>query len=220
MTPRQRFDEKLNQIRSEIVRMGNLASDMASRAIEAVQTSDTTLAAAVAAQDDEVDRIEEDTIRSCVQLVMQESPVAGDLRFLTATLGIIGEIEKVADDAVKLARRASRFQGQFPGEFRAPLHEMGRDARQAFASALRLYTAYDPELAQEIIASDERVDKSYSAARQRAIELMKTSPGSTEILVRTIDSFHALEHIADRAVAIAKRMQVHYESAGDASRES
>lgn len=220
MTPRQRFDEKLSQIRSEIVRMGNLASEMANQAIEAVQTSDTTLAAEVATQDDEVDRIEEETIRACVQLVMQESPVAGDLRFLTATLGIIGEIEKVADDAVKLARRAKRFQGQFPGEFRAALHEMGRDARQAFASSLRLYAAYDPALAIEIIESDERVDKSYSEARKRAIDLMKTSPGSTETLVRTIDCFHALEHIADRAVAIAKRMQVHYESAAEGSRES
>lgn len=220
MTPRQKFDEKLDQIRSDVVRMGNLASEMAQQAVDAMQNNDLTLAREVIQSDDEVDRLEQDTIRSTVLLVMQEAPVANDLRMLTSTLGVIGEIEKVADDAVKLARRATKLGGQFPGELRMALHEMGRKARLAFASALRLYTDYSHELAQEVIDFDEEVDKAYSEARNRAVELIRQNPDQAKSLVRTIDAFHALEHIADRAVAIAKRLQVHYESVGEPARES
>jgi phosphate transport system protein len=219
MTPRQRFDEKLDQIRSDVVRMGNLASDMAQQAVEAMQNNDPTLARQVILADDEVDRLEQDTIRACVTIVMQEAPVANDLRMLTSTLGVIGEIEKVADDAVKLARRATKLGGQFPGELRMALHEMGKQARSGFASALRLYTNYTPELAKEVIDFDEVVDKSYSDARKRAVELIQQNPDQAKSLVRTIDAFHALEHIADRAVAIAKRLKVHYESGEPVSRE-
>lgn len=220
MTPRQRFDERLDQIRSDVVRMGNLASDMAQQAVEAMQTNDLALARQVVDSDDLVDQLEQDTIRATVVLVMQEAPVANDLRTLTSTLGVIGEIEKVADDAVKLARRATKIGGQFPGELRMALHEMGKQARLAFASALRLYTNYTPELAQEVIDFDEQVDRAYSDARDRAVQMIKENPDQAKSLVRTIDAFHALEHIADRAVAIAKRLKVHYESADAASAAS
>lgn len=220
MTPRQRFDERLDQIRSDVVRMGNLASDMAQQAVEAMQTNDLALARQVVDSDDLVDQLEQDTIRATVVLVMQEAPVANDLRTLTSTLGVIGEIEKVADDAVKLARRATKIGGQFPGELRMALHEMGKQARLAFASALRLYTNYTPELAQEVIDFDEQVDRAYSDARDRAVQMIKENPDQAKSLVRTIDAFHALEHIADRAVAIAKRLKVHYESADATSAAS
>lgn len=200
--------------------MGNLAGEMAQQAVEAMQSNDLALAQQVIRADDEVDFLEQDTVRTTVLVLMQEAPVAADLRFLTSTLGVIGEIEKVADDAVKLARRATKLGGHFPGELRMALHDIGKQARVAFASALRLYTNYTPELAQEVIDFDQQVDQAYSNARNRAVDLIKENPEQAKSLVRTIDAFHALEHIADRAVAIAKRLKVHYESPEVVSRES
>jgi len=211
MTLRGYYDERIEQIRSEIVRMGDVASGMIELAVEAVVTGNVARAEEVINRDDQVDFLEEEIIRNTVFLVMQEAPVAGDLRMLTATLGVIGEIEKVADDAVKLARRAVRLEGQFPGELRSALHEMGIAARKSLAAAIRLYTKYENELALEVIDGDEQIDTRYAVACHRITELIQQDSSQTERYLGTMEIFHALEHIADRSVAIAKRMRVHYE---------
>lgn len=210
MTLRQHFDERLEEVKSDVVRMGSLAADMVRRATDAALNGEIELAAEVIRVDDEVDRLEDSLVEKTVLVVMQESPVGRDLRLLAATLGVIGEIEKVADDAVKLARRATKLSGQFPAEMKAALSEMGEQARHAFTSAMRLYTEYDEELARQIIKSDKDIDTYYKESRNRVFELIRKNPEATEQLVRTIEVFHALEHVADHAVEIACRLQIHH----------
>lgn len=210
MSLRGYYDERIEQIRSEIVRMGNVANDMIESAVQVALTANTSYANEVISKDDEVDFLEEEIIRNTVLLVMQEAPVASDLRMLTATLGVIGEIEKVADDAVKLARRSSALEGQFPGELKTALVEISLSARKALASAIRLYTHFTPELCQQVIDSDEQIDTQYATACQRIAEIIQQDTDNVEKYLSCIQIFHALEHIADRSVAIAKRMRVHY----------
>jgi phosphate uptake regulator len=81
-----------------------------------------------------------------------------------------------------------------------------------FGSSLHLFVAYSDELALEIIEADISVDGQYSAARNRVFELLRANPDAAEHLVRTIDAFHALEHVADHAVEIARRMQILHRS--------
>lgn len=220
MTLRHHYDERLDAIRTAVVHMGNVASEMTQNAIESVLSGDLELAEKVVEADDIVDQIEQTTLIETCILIMQEAPVASELRMLTSTLGVVGEIEKVADDAVKLARRSTKLQGHFPGEMRLALTELSKNARQCFVNALRLYTEYSPELAAQVIHSDNEIDKAYSIARDRVFEIIKSNPDETAHLVRTIEVFHGLEHVADRAVAIAKRLKIHYESAEETSRES
>ncbi len=211
MTLRRYYDERMDQIRSEIVRMGNLANDMIEVSIQAALTGNELQATEVIRRDDEVDFLEEEIIRNTVLLVMQEAPVASDLRMLTSTLGVIGELEKVADDAVKLARRATHLDHDFPGELRASLIEIGALARKSLAASIRLYTQYDPNLASEIVDGDENIDTQYAIASQRLSKMIQEQPEKVETFMKTLEIFHALEHIADRAVAIAKRLRVHYD---------
>jgi phosphate transport system protein len=210
MSLRQHYDERLEEIRSDILRMGAVAGDMVRLAVEATVNGDIELARQVVAMDDEVDNLEVSTINKTVLTFAMEAPVASDLRLLVATLGVIGEIEKVGDDAVKLSRRARKLTGHFPAEMRRALLEMGESVRQTFAASIRLYTDYDGEHAQQIIASDEEIDGQYVKARDYLFELIQKSPHDTAQLVRTIEAFHALEHVADHAVEIAYRLQLHY----------
>lgn len=222
MTFRHHYDEHLQQIRSKVIHMGNLASEMVRLAVDSVLAGDIELASQVVAMDDEVDALESELLHRCVLTVLREAPVAGDLRTLISTIGVLGEIEKVADDAVKLARRATKLTGQFPGELKSSLVELGNLVRQAFASALRLYSEYDADLAEQVIQSDKEIDSGYKRARNRVFEMIKANPDATEHLVRTIEAFHALEHVADHAVEIASRLQMHYDTAAihEALRES
>jgi phosphate transport system protein len=218
MSVRGSFDERISEIRTEIIRMGNLSSEMIDLAVQAATTGNEDHAREVIVRDDLVDSLEEEVIRATVMLVMREAPVAGDLRTLTSTLGVIGEFEKVADDAVKLARRARKVRGFFPGELKSSLVEMAGQSRKLLASCVRLYTHYDAALASEIVDADDVVDKQYSIACQRIIELIRENPVHAEKYVATMEIFHALEHIADRCVSVAKRLRVHYESPMTGSR--
>ncbi len=211
MTVRQHVDDRHQLIQSEILRMWGIAGDMVRLAVEAVISGDTETARRVIEMDDEVDAIEKSTLNETVRAVGLEAPVASDLRMLVCTLGVIGEVEKVADDAVKLARRSTKLSGHFPAEMKLALHQLGEEARRMFASAMRLYVEYSAELATEIVSSDEAVDGQYVQARDRVFDLIRESPQETEHLVRTIEAFHALEHVADHAVEIASRLRMHHE---------
>jgi len=188
--------------------MGSDANDMVRSAVEATLSGNADLAARVIAADDQVDAAERAAMQKAVIAVMQEAPVGEDLRFLISTLGIVCEIEKVGDHAVKLARRATKLNGKFPGELRLPLIEMGELVRKSFAASLRLYADYSPTLASEIIEGDEAVDGAFICVRQRVFGLVQERPDAVESLIRTMECFHALEHVADHAVAIALKISM------------
>lgn len=211
MTYRSHYDQKLSEIRSSVIKLGGLAGDMVRMAVEATLNNDVELAKKVIAMDDEVDELDNATLELVASTVMVETPVASDLKMLASALGILGEIEKVADDAVKLASRAIKLSGLFPAEMKRPLSEMAEEARKVFAASLKLFTEYNHDLAVEIRKADSEIDRLYGAARHRIYELIQQNPKATEHLVRSIEVFHALEHVADHAEDIAKRIMLHYE---------
>ncbi|HRK20822.1 MAG TPA: PhoU domain-containing protein [Fimbriimonadaceae bacterium] len=212
-TFRVNYDDQLAELRSRVLHMGNLSLDMVRLAGEAMSTGNTDLANQVVAMDDQVDRLEDETVFMAMNLVMREAPVATDLKRLLATVGIVGEIEKVADDAVKLARRASKLTGVFPAELKVMLNELSELARHAFGGSLRLYADYSDEEAKSIVDFDETVDKKYQEVRERVQGLIQANPTLTPVYLRTIEAFHALEHVADHAVEIATRLRLHFGSA-------
>lgn len=188
--------------------MGNVAHEMVRNAAESVIFSNPSLAQEVIREDDTVDNAERSVMQDTIKLVMAESPVASDLRFLISTLGVVSEIEKVADDAVKLARRSLKLGSNFPSTMKVQLSELSESARLQFASSLRLYSDFSPELAKSIVDADEAIDSAYSTARDQVLELLKMDPSDPGSFVRTIEVFHALEHVSDHAVSIAKRMML------------
>jgi phosphate transport system protein len=207
---RIQFQERLEEIRSEVLRMGSEANEMVRMAVDATLNGDLELAQQVLHRDDDVDDLEKRALDLTVLTMMSEAPVAADLKFLVSTLSVVGEIEKVGDDAVKLARRATKLRANFPTELKVSLLDIGELARRSFAASLKLYVEFSPELSEEIILQDEEVDTAYSRARDRLLTLIEANPSATEHLVRSIECFHALEHVADHAVAIAKRLSIHY----------
>ena len=202
------YEERLLAIRSQVIAMGNLAHDMVRKASESVITGNPSIANDVIRDDDAVDAAERAITLEAIMLVMQETPVGPDLRFLVSTLGVVGEIEEVADDAVKLARRSIKLGTNFPSSMKVQLSDISEISRQQLASAIRLYADFDADLAVSIIEKDDEVDAAYSRARDALLVFFKENPEDARGLVRSIEVFHALEHVSDHAVSIAKRMQL------------
>lgn len=201
------MEEHLAAIRQNALRMGECVSEMIRLACDAACQSNPDTARRVVTMDDTVDRLEGECVRSIVLCMMRHAPVASDLKFLTAALGVVSEIEQAADDAVKLARRSIKLSGQFPPELKVDLARLGERTRVSFARALKLFVEYSDELASEIIETDSEIDDLYKVARNRVVEMMQADASQARQFVRVIGTFHSLEHVADHAVEIAKRMK-------------
>lgn len=209
MSTRASFDAQMAEIRKAVLQMGDTVVDMIRLACDAVCQSDVKLANKVVELDDLVDNLESETVQVAIVTLMRQAPVATDLLELTAVFGILTEIEQAGDDTVKLARRTIKLTGQFPAELKVDMSELGERTRQIFAGALRLFMDFSPDLAAETIAADKEIDQMYKQARNRVISMIQTYPDRARSFVRVIDTFHALEHVADHAVEIAKRLQTH-----------
>lgn len=210
MTLRAHLDQQLTDSRSEIVEMGNIAIAMIEKATDAILSRDSEAAHEVVGMDDRVDQLEFDlTHKLCLQ-ILQTQPVASDLRFLAASLGIIGEIEKIADEAVKLSKRYLKLSEGLPAELRIALVEMSNHARQAFGASLRLFMDYSPTICEEVKDSEQRIDAEFKSVRSRIFDMIRSKPEASVELLRAIELFHALEHVGDHAAEIASRLEMHY----------
>lgn len=206
------FQERLDRVRADVIRMGHDSQTMVRDAVNAATSADRGLVEQVVFADDAIDALEARVANEALLAVMQEAPVAGDLRFLMASVGVAAELEKVCDDAVKLARRSAKLPGGLPTELRMPLQELGEAALAQLYAAIRLYGEYDADEARRLIEGDVFVDKLFKQSRKRIVELMREMPDDAERYFRCTMCFHALEHVADHAAAIADRMRVVYEA--------
>lgn len=209
---REGYDSKLAEIKSAVLQMGSTVAEMVKLASELAITGNADLLSKVQQMEERTNKMEIDIVTSAMLTIMRETPVASDLRTLTSTIGVVSEIEKIGDHAVKLAKRGNKLGGNVPGELRKLLHDMSEEARQMFGSALRLYDEWDSALAEQIIATDDEVDSKYSETKRHIVQMIQSMPDSTAHLLRVLRVFQAIEHVADNAVEMAKRMRMHYAS--------
>jgi phosphate transport system protein len=210
---RQSLDEAIAEIRADTVRMGTQAHDMVEMAVQSIFSESSTLHEEVTLLEADLDQSERKATQKIVELAVTISPVAHDLLFLTSTLVILGEIERAGDDAYKLSRRSSKLTMPFPDDLKELLAEMDRQTRFNFRTALSLFAEYDAETADKLIRSDQLVDNAYKASRRALLEKMVEEPEEKRQHFRVSEIFHALEHISDHAVNIAKTLKLFYEDA-------
>ena len=204
---RLKFDTELHAVRDIFVEMSTIVTDMVLTAVEAAITEDPELAAQVVTRDEELDNLEEAAMRKVTDLVVLQAPVSKDARFLRASLAVVGELEQAGDDAVKLARRVRKIGAHFPAEFRMPLGALAESVVQMIHDVVVLVEHFDDDEAQRIIDSDGQIDGAYKQARTRVFELIEGGQDFDRQMLRTIEIFHSLEHVADHAVEIARRMR-------------
>lgn len=210
---RQSLDEAIAEIRADVVRMGAQAHDMVEMAVQSVFHEGSNLHEEVTLLEADLDSSERKATQKIVELAVTISPVAHDLLFLTSTLVVLGEIERAGDDAFKLSRRSSKLTMPFPDDLKELLAETDRQARSNFRTAISLFAEYDSETANKLIRSDQLVDNAYKASRRALLEKMVEEPDDKRQHFRVSEMFHALEHISDHSVNIAKTLRLFYEDA-------
>ena len=200
---RNKFDEQLSQLNHEMIEMGALCEEVIALASRALTENDKSLAARVAPLDSEIDRKERDIDNLCLKLLLQQQPVARDLRQISAALKMITDMERIGDQADDIAEIVLYLE-DVPAESHELLRKMAEAAIGMVSDSVDAYVRQDVALAEKVIADDDTVDAYFDKVKQALIRRIADDPaeGGTALELLMIAKY--LERIGDHATNIAE----------------
>ena len=202
---RSRFDEQLAMMKNELIQMGALCEEAISLAAKALTEGDKTLAEKVGPLDGEIDQMERDIESLCLKLLLQQQPVARDLRQISAALKIITDMERIGDQASDIAEiiLAMLSEGYVPEDV-GHIREMAQETIKMVTESVDSYVRQDSNLARTVIAHDDTIDRYFTQVRAVLIQKIAEAPtvGERALDLLMIDKY--LERIGDHAVNIAE----------------
>ena len=181
--------------------MGALCEE--SIALAAKSLGDGSLARQVAPLDTEIDRKERDIESLCLKLLLQQQPVARDLRQISAALKMITDLERIGDQAEDIADIIQLMNGR-PGDICRHFRPMATASAKMVSESVDAYVKQDVSLAQKVIASDDVVDQCFTAVRQEVIEMITSNSEESEFGIDLLMIAKYFERIGDHAENIAE----------------
>ena len=200
---RTRFDEQLSLLNRELIEMGALCEQAIALAAKALLTGDTKLADEVPPLEDEIDRKERDIESLCLKLLLQQQPVARDLRQISAALKMITDMERIGDQAADISEIIG-FLGGRTGAECAHIGEMAREAIGMVTGAVDAYVKRDTALAAGIIARDDTVDALFDKVKSALVAMLQEHPQDSEYALDILMIAKYFERTGDHAVNIAE----------------
>ena len=199
---RSRFDEQLSLLNKELIEMGALCEEVIALATKALIAADRELAQKVAPLDSEIDRKERTIESMCLKLLLQQQPVARDLRQVSAALKMITDMERIGDQAEDIAEIVCSV-GR-PIENDGLLREMAQAAIKMVTESVDAFVKHDIILAKKVVRDDDIVDHYFDEIRRTLIQKLSHDPDDGETAVDLLIIAKYFERIGDHAVNIAQ----------------
>lgn len=204
---RERFTRQLEELREDLLRLGNMVEHALSRSIRCLETWNTSLAAQIIEDDTQIDIARRGAEERVIALIATQQPVASDLRLLGVVFAIASELERIGDYAGSIARRLQRVTTR--SMLIPPPHgiyEMGSLTQKMLNISLESFLRQDATMAHTLGDYDNQVDTLEDRLRSELIEIARQDPQRIEAALDMLDVVHALERAADRATNIAERV--------------
>ena len=199
---RSRFDEQLALLNRELIEMGALCEEVIALSAQALTEGNAELAARVAPLDQEIDRKEREIESLCLKLLLQQQPVAKDLRQISAALKMITDMERIGDQAADIAEIARDVQaGKLADE--TPMGDMARTAISMVTDSVDAFVREDLDLAHQVIARDDRVDQLFLNMRKQLANMIGRGEDASACLDMLMIAKY-FERIGDHACNIAQ----------------
>ncbi|MGE9267693.1 MAG: phosphate signaling complex protein PhoU [Verrucomicrobiales bacterium] len=200
------FDEELDRLRSLTMSMAYQASRSIGNAVRGLVQGQSELCSEVIADDEVIDQQEKKIDELGLAMLLKHKPVASDLRMITSTMNISRSIERVADHAVTVAKRARKILKANPDglDERRLIEPFAQDAREAFDDAMLAYADNDGVRALRVKNWDVKIDKSYKRVSKTLTALASDATDRTESLLHLLFIARSVERIGDLAVNIAE----------------
>ncbi|MBP7229520.1 MAG: phosphate signaling complex protein PhoU [Moraxellaceae bacterium] len=201
------FNAELEDIRSNFLTMGGMVEKQVVDAIQSLLDADSNLAEKVQAADKQINQMERQIDEELVRILARRQPAASDLRFIIAIGKSITDLERIGDEAAKVARYALALteEGESPRGYTESRH-IGNQVRVMVHDALDAFARFDAELAFRVMQDDNVIDSEYKTALRALMTYMMEDPRSISRVLNVMWVLRSLERIGDHARNISEQL--------------
>lgn len=200
---RNKFEEQLNNLNNELIIMGALCEEAISAAAKLLIDNNTGMKETVFEADKQIDQKERDIENICMKLLMQQQPVASDLRIISSALKMISDLERIGDQASDIAEMAEYVNADGI-ESETHIADMARAAINMVTDSIDSFVKKDINLARAVIKHDDTVDKLFDKVKNELIFSVQNRKNNAEALIDLLMIAKYLERIGDHAENIAE----------------
>lgn len=201
----RRYSEELEDIRNRVLAMGGLVEQQLHDALRALETQDGSLAQQVIDNDLQVNAMEVAIDEECNLILARRQPAASDLRLISAVIKTITDLERIGDEAERVARMASEMLGEAHIQrLFTQIHHIGLHSRSMLRGALDAFAHLDTEKAVEVWGEDRLIDREYEALLRELMTYMMEDSTSIPCILKTVFAARAIERVGDRASNICE----------------
>lgn len=200
---RNKFDSQLEKLNLELITMGALCEDAISASVKAMLEGDDALCEKVFAADAEIDQKERDIEAICMKLLLQQQPVARDLRVISSALKMISDMERIGDQASDIAE-ITKFIKNSSVQSRVHISDMAAAATKMVTDSVESFVKKDLSLARAVMEYDDKVDNLFDCVKDELVRLISEDRANGEFCIDLLMIAKYLERIGDHAVNIAE----------------
>lgn len=200
---RNLFDKQLSHLNAELITMGALCEDAISAAAEYLLENDSSLKETVFEADRQIDQKERDIENLCMKLLLQQQPVARDLRTVSSALKMISDMERIGDQASDIAEMVC-FVNSACLTGKVHIADMAKATIKMVTQSVDSFVKSDADLARSAIALDDTVDNLFLKVKGELIESVKEGQSDAEALIDLLMIAKYFERIGDHAENIAQ----------------
>ena len=201
---RRNFEEQLESLNNSLIEMGVMVENTISKAVKALIEQDVELAKGVIASDDEIDNKEKEIESQCLRLIMQQQPVARDLRNVSSILKITTDLERVGDHASDISEIVLLLADKKYIKKLEHIPQMAVETTKMLSESIDAFVKKDADHANEIIARDDVIDNLFDTVKKELIGYIKTDADNGDQAVDLIMIAKYFERIGDHATNIAE----------------
>ena len=199
-----KFNEELENVRNHVLSMGGLVEQQLNSALDAVSKGDSELAKKVKENDYRVNAMEVNIDEECTRIIAKRQPAASDLRLVVAIAKTIADLERIGDEAERIAKVALDSFTKDQQGLLTNMENMGRLVSKMLHDVLDAFARMDAQKAFEVHKADEKVDREYEALTRQIMTYMMEDPRSIPRVMELIWSVRSLERIGDRCQNISE----------------
>ena len=201
----QRYNEELEEIRSNVLRMGGLVEKQTNNAIKALLNRDANLARKVIESDNAINQLEIEIDEECTRVIAKRQPAASDLRLVIAVVKVITDLERIGDEAEKIGRYSKKLaKKKTINDIHSELSHLSEIVTQVLQDSLNAFARLNANDAIQILSTEKAVNKEFDIISRLLITHMMEDPRNIKSVLRVTWCARSLERIAEHSQNIAE----------------
>ena len=200
---RNLFDSQLNTLHRKLIEMGSACETAIDLAVKALLEGNADIAHEAASHDREIDQMERDIEAICLKMLLQQQPIARDLRQISAAMKIITDMERIGDQAEDIGEIVPFLNGRTGVECE-DIRLMAETAQQMVRSSIDAYVNQDMALVKKVISMDDIVDDAFDRTKETLIHMISSNREDGQYCLDLLMIAKYLERIGDHATNIAE----------------